>query len=163
MNCDVAVRDGRVAAALDPDTRHHAPEVVRAEGKYVLPGLIDSHVHFRTPGLTQKEDWAHGSRAAVAGGVTTVMDMPNTAPPLFGPDDAHAKHALVDGTSLVDYRFHAGVDPQDVRRVREFGGREATSAKAFLTGHHTAPHVLRSPESLEQLFRAGAECRTGAG
>ena len=84
----VAVRDGRICDILPTGATPPARRVISAAGSYVLPGLIDSHVHFRTPGLTYKEDWAHGSRAAVAGGVTTVIDMPNTRPPLFDPADA---------------------------------------------------------------------------
>ncbi|OIJ92309.1 dihydroorotase [Streptomyces monashensis] len=155
-HADLAVLDGRIAAVLDPGTRAEARETVDARGLYVLPGLIDSHVHFRTPGLTGKEEWANGSRAAVAGAVTTVIDMPNTRPATFTPADAHAKHALIEGNSLVDYRFHAGVNPDDVSLLEDFTPREATSAKAFLTGHHTAPHVLRDPARLDGLFRLAA-------
>lgn len=155
---DVAVSGGRITDVLPARSGAAALDDVDARGLYVLPGLIDSHVHFRTPGLTHKEDWPHASRAAVAGGVTTVLDMPNTDPPTFSPDAARAKDAEISGTSLVDYRFHAGVDPDDVDNVRAFAPFEATSAKAFLTGHHTAPHVLRDPQRLDALFRAGAEC-----
>ncbi|ASU81335.1 dihydroorotase [Actinopolyspora erythraea] len=154
---DVAVSGGRVARLLEPGAEAVADTTITARGRYLLPGLIDSHVHFRTPGLTHKEDWAHGSRAAVAGGVTTVIDMPNTQPPLFDPSDAHDKHAEIAGTSLVDYRFHAGVDPSGLRRLEGFTPREATSAKAFLAGHHTAPNVLRDAGALEELFRRGAD------
>src|SRR5437868_4005349 len=83
----LAVTGQRIAAILPPQAPFEASRIIEAGGKYVLPGLIDSHVHFRTPGLTHKEDWAHGSRAAVAGGVTTVIDMPNTVPPLLTRDD----------------------------------------------------------------------------
>lgn len=153
----VLVRGGRIAEVLPPAARPAAERTIDAGGRYVLPGLIDSHVHFRTPGLTHKEDWAHGSRAAVAGGVTCVMDMPNTVPPLFTPEDAHAKAALIDGHSLVDYRFHLGVDPAEPARLRKFGPREGTSAKVFMAGHHTAPHVLRDPAKLAEAFEVAAE------
>ncbi|MEU1312299.1 dihydroorotase family protein [Streptomyces cinnamoneus] len=156
---DVAVRDGRIAAVLPPGTAGPRTRTVDAAGRWVLPGLIDSHVHFRTPGLTHKEDWPSGSRAAVAGGVTTVIDMPNTVPPLFGPEDLAAKRELVAGTSLVDYRFHVGVDPAHPGRLKEFAGTDAGSAKAFLAGHHTAPHVLHGEPALRELFQAAAEAR----
>lgn len=156
---DLAVHDGRIAALVDPDGDAHPPAATRLDGRglTVLPGLIDSHVHFRTPGLTDKETWATGSRAAVAGGVTTVIDMPNTRPPLFRPADAHHREALISGQSLVDYRFHAGIDPTAVHLLAEFTPAEATSAKGFLAGHHTAPHVIRDPKALEQAFTVAAD------
>ncbi|MFC8514736.1 dihydroorotase family protein [Streptomyces sp. NPDC057257] len=154
---DIAVCDGRVAAVLPAGAAAHADRTVDAAGRWVLPGLIDSHVHFRTPGLTHKEDWPSGSRAAVAGGVTTVIDMPNTAPPLFGPEELAAKQELVAGTSLVDHRFHIGVDPAWPGRIKTFAGTDAGSAKAFLTGHHTAPHVLDTSGALRELFEAAAD------
>jgi dihydroorotase len=153
---DIAVSEGRVSALLPRGTLAQSAQVVDADGCHVLPGLIDTHVHFRTPGWTSKEDWAHGSRAAVAGGITTVIDMPNTRPPLFTPKDAYERHALIDGSSLVDYRFHAGVDPERPDLITEFTPREAASVKVFLTGHQTAPHVVRDPETLAKVCRLSA-------
>lgn len=152
----VAVRDGRIARLLSPGERPPARRVLDAGGRRLLPGLIDSHVHFRTPGLTHKEDWEHGSRAAVAGGVTTVIDMPNTRPPLHRPAAAHERAALIEGRSLVDFRFHLGVDPDRPELLADASPAEATSAKAFLTGHHTAPDVVRGPERLALVFRHAA-------
>ena len=152
----IAVADGRIARLLGPDERPPAVRTLDGGGRYLLPGLIDSHVHFRTPGLTHKEDWAHASRAAVAGGVTTVIDMPNTVPPLLTPQDAHRKAELVTGRSLVDFRFHLGVAGDDPSPLLEAGPREATSVKVFLAGHHTAPHVVREPAALERVFRTAA-------
>ncbi|MEU0412929.1 dihydroorotase family protein [Streptomyces griseorubiginosus] len=154
---DIAVRDGRIAALYPPRSISPAAGEIDATGLFVLPGLIDSHVHFRTPGLTYKEEWATGSRAAAAGGVTTVIDMPNTQPPLFTPQDAHNRHEMIKGNSLVDYLFHAGVDPECVEAITEFTPAEATSIKVFLTGHHTAPHVLSDPTLLDRLFRLAAQ------
>jgi len=152
----IAVADGRIARILGPGERPPSVRALDGGGRYLLPGLIDSHVHFRTPGLTHKEDWAHASRAAVAGGVTTVIDMPNTVPPLLTPQDAHRKAELVGGTSLVDFRFHLGVAGDDPSPLLEAGPREATSVKVFLAGHHTAPHVVREPAALERVFRTAA-------
>jgi dihydroorotase len=149
----VHVRDGVITAVTG--TVPAGVPVLAARG-YVLPGLVDSHVHFRTPGLTHKEDWAHGSRAAVAGGVTTVMDMPNTVPPTLDPEAVLAKAALVAGTSLVDYRFHLGADPGRPELLASVEPGVATSAKVFLAGHHTAPTVVRDPARLEKIFAAAA-------
>jgi dihydroorotase len=154
----LVVRDGRIAAILPANERVAARQHLDARGRYVLPGLIDSHVHFRTPGLTHKEDWRHGSRAAVAGGVTTVIDMPNTVPPLFDPALAAEKAAMIDGSSLVDFRFHLGVDPDRPELIARATPREAVSAKVFMAGHHCAPHVVRTDRQLDHVFGVAADC-----
>lgn len=83
---DVRISDGRfveISAHLEP---HPFETCIDAKGKYLLPGLVDTHVHFREPGLTHKATWATESAAAVAGGVTTVFDMPNTEPATLNPE-----------------------------------------------------------------------------
>jgi dihydroorotase len=150
----VLINDGRISAVAD-----RLPVGVRAlnaTGCYVLPGLVDSHVHFRTPGLEHKEDWEHGSRAAVAGGVTTVVDMPNTVPPGLDEDAIAAKAASITGRSLVDFRFHIGADPSHPERLARLEPDIATSAKVFLAGHQTAPTVVRNADELEKIFAAAA-------
>jgi dihydroorotase len=156
VRADVAIRGETVAALLPPGTAVEANTVLDVTGRLVLPGLIDSHVHFRAPAYPEKEDWPAGSRAAVAGGVTTVIDMPDTVPPLHTLLDAHDRHAHVRNTSLVDYRFHAQVDPRRVESAAELSPREAASAKATLTGPAGAAHVLRDPVALDRLFEACA-------
>lgn len=152
----VVVRDGRVAALLAPGDRLPSGPRLDARGRYVLPGLIDSHVHFRTPGLEHKETWEHGSRAALAGGVTTVMDMPNTRPPSLDAASLRAKAALIAGRSYVDHRFHLGADPEHPEVLADLDPAVATSAKAFMAGHHTAPVVFREAHELEAAFAAAA-------
>lgn len=152
----VVIRNGRIDALLGPG--EPAPEGPRldAAGRYVLPGLIDSHVHFRTPGLEYKEDWEHGSRAAVAGGVTTVVDMPNTIPPALDEAAILDKARIIEGRSWVDYRFHIGADPENPGALASLDPEVATSAKVFMAGHHTAPVVFRDPRQLEAAFEAAA-------
>jgi dihydroorotase len=152
----VVVSAGRIRAVTDIDEA--APGVPRLDAgdAYVLPGLIDSHVHLRTPGLEYKEDWEHGSRAAVAGGVTTVIDMPNTRPPGLSPEAIVAKAALVAGSSLADYRFHLGADPDRPELLADLDPAIATSAKVFMAGHQTAPTVVRDQGRLEKIFAAAA-------
>jgi dihydroorotase len=100
---DVAIVDGRIAEiaeTIDPTT---AGQIIEATGQYVLPGLIDAHVHFREPGLEHEETWLTGSRAAVMGGITTVLDMPNTVPPTDTVDRARAKLALAANSAYCDF------------------------------------------------------------
>ncbi|AWB26515.1 dihydroorotase [Halococcoides cellulosivorans] len=105
---DVRVRDGSIAA-VDADIAPDADErTLDAAGRTLLPGVIDPHVHFREPGADHKETWTSGSRSAAAGGVTTVIDQPNTDPPTVDADafDAKAERAQA---SLVDYGLAGGV------------------------------------------------------
>ncbi|GGK74030.1 dihydroorotase [Mangrovihabitans endophyticus] len=153
----VLIEHGRIAAVDDLTTPvPPGVPVVAARDAYVLPGLIDPHVHFRTPGLTHKEDWGHGSRAAVAGGVTTVMDMPNTRPASFTAKALIDKAALIEGRSLVDFAFHIGVDPEHPEALADLDTGTARSAKIFMAGHHTAPAVLSDPAALDTAFAAAA-------
>jgi dihydroorotase len=107
---DVRVRDGRVVTVA-PGLDVRAGERVRdADGRLLLPGAVDAHVHFREPGFAHKETWGTGSRAAAAGGVTTVVDQPNTDPPTT-TGAAFDRKARLAGASLVDYGLNGGVTP----------------------------------------------------
>ena len=130
---DVHVRDG-VDRALEPWGATAAPgEVVDATGLVVLPGAIDVHVHGREPGLPEKEDFEHLTAAAAAGGVTTVLDMPNTIPAVDRLDNFEAKLELLAGRAHVDFALwaliRAGSGPDDVDSLAEAG---AIGFKAFL-------------------------------
>src|SRR4051812_33245497 len=95
---DLAIAGGRIAAISD--VGGSAAEVIDCRGLHVLPGVIDSHVHMREPGLTHKEDLESGSRGAVLGGVTAVFEMPNTDPPTT------SKEALADKVARGRHRMH---------------------------------------------------------
>ena len=97
---------------LPPDT------VIDAEGCYLLPGVIDEHVHFRDPGLTAKGDFHSESRAAAAGGVTTVIDMPNTVPPTVTKERLLQKIEIAEQQSLVNFGFFLGATPDNAERLR---------------------------------------------
>lgn len=106
--CDVRVA-GQEIGAVDPDLDAYSGEaVVDASGKRLLPGAIDIHVHFRQPGSPHKETWGTGSRAAAAGGVTTVVDQPNTDPPTVTGDAFDSKTGYT-ADSLVDWGINGGV------------------------------------------------------
>jgi dihydroorotase len=101
--------DGAVIDAVG--RRLQGDEYVDAGGKLLLPGVIDAHVHFRQPGYGHKETWATGSRSAAAGGVTTVVDQPNTNPPTVSGDAFDEKAALAADQSVVDWGVNGGVTP----------------------------------------------------
>ncbi|MDP6560028.1 MAG: allantoinase AllB [Candidatus Binatia bacterium] len=99
----VAISAGKFVAIGTSDTLPQGKEEIDAKGKHILPGLIDGHVHFREPGLTHKEDFGTGSTAAVCGGITMVVDMPNTIPPVTHPEQVVEKQKLAEEKSLVDF------------------------------------------------------------
>ena len=111
---DLAVRRGRlVSIVARGDLAAVADREIDAGGLYVIPGVIDGHVHFREPGLTAKEDWDSGSTAAVMGGVTTVLEMPNTIPPTDTVDRARAKLALAAARSWCDFGIYGLVTDEN--------------------------------------------------
>jgi dihydroorotase (multifunctional complex type) len=108
---DIGVREGRIAGLFKLGTlTADSSAELDATGLHVLAGVIDGHVHFREPGFERKEDWLSGSRAAVAGGVTTAIDMPNTQPPTRTADDARAKTALAASKAVCDFGLYGVVD-----------------------------------------------------
>lgn len=105
---EIQVEDGtitRIAETVEGDN------TLDLDSNFVLPGAVDVHVHFREPGATQKEDWGSGSRSAAAGGITTVVDQPNTEPPTITGEAFDKKHKLAKQKSIVDYGINAGVTP----------------------------------------------------
>jgi len=88
--------------------------MIDGKGQFLLPGIIDAQVHFREPGLTHKGDFASESRAAVAGGVTSVMDMPNTRPNVLSDKELEEKSGLARQKSLVNFGFFMGVNDQNL-------------------------------------------------
>lgn len=123
----VAVRDGKVAAIVGAtEPAPTASRVVDAGTNPVIPGLIDTHAHFRDPGYTHKEDFEAGTRAAAAGGVTTVFDMPNVMPPTTTPERLEAHLANAAAKTVIDFGHNAsGVEPDQI------AGLAATGATAF--------------------------------
>ncbi|QGN07181.1 dihydroorotase [Halorhabdus sp. CBA1104] len=106
---DVHIEGERIAAVAE-DLSDHEGRTIDASGKRLLPGMIDTHVHFREPGDSHKETWTSGSRSAAAGGVTTVVDQPNTTPPTID-GDAFDEKASIAESSLVDFGLNGGVLP----------------------------------------------------
>ena len=134
---DIVIAAGAIADLLPPGTAVDAAEEVDASGCLVLPGIIDAHVHFRTPGLTHKEDWAHASTAAVAGGVTTVLDMPNTIPATAGADALLAKVDLAVGRSRCHFGFYGALAADNLGHLPALAAAGVVGFKVFL-GETTA-------------------------
>jgi dihydroorotase len=99
----VAIADGKFVAIGADDTLPDAEETIDVEENHILPGLIDAHVHFRDPGVTHKEDFSTGSTAAVCGGITTIVDMPNVVPPTETAEQVGVKQKIAESKSLCDF------------------------------------------------------------
>ncbi len=124
---DVAIKDGLIALVGAPEAMPAARETVDVSGKFLLPGAIDVHVHFREPGYTHKEDWATGTAAAAMGGTTTVFEMPNTHPPTRSVVELRQKQAAA-AKAHVDYGLY-GLLAED--NIDELPGLIAGGVNAF--------------------------------
>jgi dihydroorotase len=127
---------------------------IKGEGKFLLPGVIDNHVHFREPGLTYKGSIYSESKAAVAGGVTSFMEMPNTIPPVFTQQLLEEKFSIASRTSLANYSFYMGTsnDNADEALRTNDKRKEVCGIKIFM-GSSTGNLLLDNPVTLEKIFR----------
>jgi len=113
---DLRIENGRIAQIGSGLAPRDGEQVVDAAGRWLLPGMIDDQVHFREPGLTHKGDIASESAAAVAGGLTSFMDMPNTNPPTLDSTILEAKYELARGRAWANYGFYHGASNAQPRR-----------------------------------------------
>ncbi len=120
-------------------------------GKFLIPGLIDTHVHFRDPGHPHKEDWASGSIAAVSGGITTVCDMPNTSPPTLTRADWESKVAVAAAHSRANFGVWVGASATNLDAIEDLSGSGACGVKVFM-GSSTGP-LLVDLATLDLVFR----------
>ena len=155
----VFVCDGKIAKIVRDD---QAPEpvegpsssvqVIDATGKYLIPGIIDEHVHFREPGLTHKADIYTESRAAVAGGVTSFMDMPNTVPQTTTQELLQQKFDLAAEKSLANYSFYLGATNDNLDEIIKTDPKKVCGIKLFM-GSSTGNMLVDKNEVLVRLFR----------
>ena len=127
-------------------------QVIDATGKYLIPGIIDEHVHFREPGLTHKADIYTESRAAVAGGVTSFMDMPNTNPQTTTQALLQQKFDLAAEKSLANYSFYLGATNDNLAEVVKTDPKKVCGIKLFM-GSSTGNMLVDKNETLVRLFR----------
>lgn len=150
----VFVSDGKIAKIVSKGEPFDAGSaaVIDATGKYLIPGIIDEHVHFREPGLTQKADIYTESRAAVAGGVTSFMDMPNTNPQTTTQELLQQKFDLAAEKSLANYSFYLGATNDNLSEVVKTDPRKVCGIKLFM-GSSTGNMLVDKNEVLVRLFR----------
>jgi dihydroorotase len=147
---DILIHHGRIArigGQIDAQARRE----IDARGCWVLPGIIDDQVHFREPGLTHKATIHSESRAAVMGGVTSFMEMPNVNPPSVTQERLAEKYAIGARTSLANYSFYMGVTNDNYDEVMRTDPRSVCGIKIFM-GSSTGDMLVDNPGTLERLF-----------
>ena len=151
---DVGVLGGRIAA-IGSFPNAKAAEIFEARGLHVLPGAIDSQVHFREPGNEHKEDLESGSRAAVLGGITAVFEMPNTSPPTTTRAAIDDKLARAKNRMHCDYAFYVGATPANITELAALERLAGVcGVKAFL-GSSTGTLLLSKPEDILAALKSG--------
>ncbi|MBJ7516549.1 MAG: dihydroorotase, partial [Stenotrophomonas sp.] len=152
FDADLRIESGRIARIESGLTARDGEQVVDAAGRWLLPGMIDDQVHFREPGLTQKGDIATESAAAVAGGLTTFMDMPNTNPPTLNADALQAKYDSAAGRARANYGFYMGASNDNLEHIQRLDPKSAPGIKVFM-GASTGNMLVDNPETLDAIFR----------
>ena len=152
---DVLVAGGRVrevGPGLVPDP---GMEVLEAAGLLVFPGGIDTQVHFREPGMEHKEDLASGSLAAVAGGITSFCEMPNTNPATTDPDLLDDKLARAAGRAWADHAFFLGATAENADRLGEWEGAPGCAGVKMFMGSSTGSLLVADDPNVERVLRSG--------
>jgi dihydroorotase len=147
---DLLIKNGFIEK-IDSHIDVIADREINAEGLYLLPGCIDDQVHFREPGLTYKGDIASESRAAVAGGITSFMEMPNTVPNTLTQELLENKYQLAAEKSVANYSFYMGVSNDNLEEVLKTNQQNVCGVKVFM-GSSTGNMLVDNPKSLERLF-----------
>ncbi|MDF1575028.1 MAG: dihydroorotase [Bacteroidales bacterium] len=149
----VLVRGGiiRAMGAGEPGAEQDLAEEVDAGGKYLLPGVIDDQVHFREPGLTHKGEIATESKAAVAGGITSYMEMPNTKPPATSIEELEKKYTRASEVSMANYSFYLGATNNNLKEIKKLDPSRNCGVKVFM-GSSTGNMLVDDPKALENIF-----------
>jgi dihydroorotase len=150
---DVGIRNGRFAAIGDLATAS-AAQVFEARGLHVLPGVIDTQVHFREPGKEYKEDLETGSRAAALGGVVAVFEMPNTDPPTSTMDALNEKLRRAQRRMHVDHAFYAGAERDNVDQLVAMERAPGCAGVKVFMGASTGSLLVQSDEDLTRILAA---------
>ena len=161
----ILIEDGKISSIAFYDSRETIPDIpsVPSEdlgGLAVMPGAVDIHVHFREPGLTHKGDIASGSRAALMGGVTSFVDMPNTIPPTTDGAALEEKYRIASAKSLANYGFHIGATSSNIMEIKRLCSQSPESfggIKVFL-GSSTGNMLLNDCSALDALFSIKGKC-----
>ncbi len=149
---DLRVSRGRIAEIGSGLSAREGEHVVDAAGRLLMPGMIDDQVHFREPGMEYKADMATESGAAVAGGLTSVMDMPNTNPPTLDASALQDKYDRAAGRVWANHGFYMGASNDNIEAIRTLDPLTAPGIKVFM-GASTGNMLVDDPDTLDAIFR----------
>ncbi|MEL0026997.1 MAG: dihydroorotase, partial [Schleiferiaceae bacterium] len=150
---DLLVENGRIAkidTSIGPKNAN--VKVIDAEGKFLIPGVIDDQVHFREPGLTHKGDIASESAAAVAGGITSYMEQPNTKPAATTIEELEKKYSRAAEVSLANYSFNMGATNDNLEELKRVSKTDVAGIKIFM-GSSTGNMLVDAQKTLEGIFQ----------
>ncbi|MBS1520566.1 MAG: dihydroorotase [Bacteroidetes bacterium] len=147
---DLLLKDGLIER-IDSNIDVQADQTINAEGLHLFPGCIDDQVHFREPGLTHKADIRTESRAAVAGGITSFMEMPNTVPNTLTQELLQQKYDIASRNSLANYSFFMGASNDNIEEVLKTDTQNVCGVKVFM-GSSTGNMLVDNPTTLENIF-----------
>jgi dihydroorotase len=151
MEGDLRIRDGLIDEIGSGLAATQGEIVHEAEGRWLLPGMIDDQVHFREPGLEHKGDIASESRAAVAGGITSYMEMPNTRPPVLSIEALDDKYRRAQGRSFANYAFYMGASNDNLAELLKLQPGQSSGIKVFM-GASTGNMLVDDPDTLDAIF-----------
>ncbi|OFZ21874.1 MAG: dihydroorotase [Bacteroidetes bacterium RIFCSPHIGHO2_02_FULL_44_7] len=151
VEADVLIQNGRIEQIGGVISASPASTEIDLSGKWLLPGCIDDQVHFREPGLTHKATIASEARAAVAGGITSFMEMPNTVPNALTQELLAEKYEIAAHTSIANYSFFMGASNDNIEEVLRTNQRDVCGIKVFM-GSSTGNMLVDKEQTLEQLF-----------
>jgi dihydroorotase len=150
--CDVGISDGRISRLGSLD-KASAARIIGCKGLHILPGVIDTQVHFREPGMTHKEDLETGSRAAAMGGVTAVFEMPNTRPPTVSAGALTDKLARAEGRMHCDYAFYIGATGDNATQLAGLEKLEGCCGVKVFMGSSTGDLLVSDEETLAKVLK----------
>jgi len=150
---DLLIEEGKIAkvdSSIGPKSSNI--NVIDAEGKYLIPGIIDDQVHFREPGLTHKGDIYSESRAAVAGGITSYMEQPNTKPAATTIAELERKYERAAMVSLANFSFNMGATNENLEELKRVSKQDVAAIKVFM-GSSTGNMLVDQQKTLEEIFQ----------
>jgi len=147
---DLLIENDRIIR-VGNDISDDSAKVIDASDKWVMPGIIDDQVHFRQPGLTHKANLYTESRAALAGGVTSYMEMPNTKPPAVTQSKLAEKYVAASASSITNYSFYMGVTNDNLKEVLKTDPEQVCGVKIFM-GSSTGNMLVDNERALDEVF-----------